>query len=102
MKFAVIASGGKQYLVQPEQQITVEKLDGEAGATLALTTLAIFDTEGTLEVGAPELNKLIPATIVKTAKDKKVTVIKYKNKTRYRRKIGHRQILTTIKIGQIA
>jgi large subunit ribosomal protein L21 len=102
MKFAVIATGGKQYLVQPEQQITVEKLVGEAGEAVSLTALAVFDAEGALEVGTPELKKGIPATIVKTAKDEKVIVVKYKNKTRYRRKIGHRQTLTTIKIGQIA
>lgn len=102
MKFAVITTGSKQYVVREGDTIVVEKLDGEPGSTVSLTALATFEHDGKLDIGQPELSKGVPATIVETAKDDKVTVIKYKNKTRYRRKVGHRQTLTTLKIGSIA
>jgi len=81
----------------------VEKLEGEKGAKVKLETLLIADSkEGTIkELGNPSLGEKVSGQIEETAKDKKITVIKYKNKTRYKRTKGHRQNYTKVKIDKI-
>lgn len=103
MKHAIIKTGGKQYLVKEKDIITVEKLPGEAGESVAFDTLATF-TEGgkTTNIGTPILGQGVKGEIVSTEKGDKVSVIKFKNKTRYRRNVGHRQIETKVKIVAIA
>jgi len=100
---AIIKTGGKQYKVQAGDIVKVEKLAGDKGTKVKLETLLIADQkEGTIiELGAPSLGEKVTGEIMETAKDKKVLVIKYKNKTRYKRKKGHRQNYTKVKIEKI-
>jgi len=100
-KIAVIRTGGKQYKVQEGDTIKVEKLEAENNKKIKLDTLLIAD-EGSLELGAPSLGEKVEAEVLNTAKGKKVTVVKYKNKTRYKKTVGHRQMFTALKIVKIA
>jgi large subunit ribosomal protein L21 len=100
-KIAVIKTGGKQYKVQEGDTLKIEKLEGDNGAKLKLETLLIADGAN-IELGQPSLGEKVEVEIIDTAKDKKVTVVKYKNKTRYKKTVGHRQILTNVKVLSIA
>lgn len=103
MKIAIIKTGGKQYRVKEGQIIKVEKLAAEAGSTVKFDTLLVSDEEANnLELGAPSLGEKVSAEVIKTAKDDKVTVVKYKSKTRYKKTVGHRQLKTAVKITTIA
>lgn len=103
MKIAIIKTGGKQYRVKEGQTIKVEKLEAEAGATVKFDTLLVSDEEATnLELGTPSLGEKVTGEVIKTAKDDKVTVVKYKSKTRYKKTVGHRQLKTAVKITAIA
>ena len=103
MKIAIIKTGGKQYRVKEGQTIKVEKLEAEAGAAVKFETLLISDEEGNeLELGVPFLGEKVTGEVIKTAKDDKVTVVKYKSKTRYKKTVGHRQVKTAVKITAIA
>ncbi len=100
-KIAVIKTGGKQYKVQVGDTIKVEKLEAENGTKVKFDTLLIVDGEK-LEVGEPSLGEKVEAEVIETAKGKKVTVVKYKNKTRYKKTVGHRQQFTAVKVVSIA
>ncbi len=100
---AIIKTGGKQYKVKEGQELKVEKLPESKTRKVKLDTLLIADSDSgeIKEMGAPSLGDKVSAEILETAKDKKVTVVKYKNKTRYKRTIGHRQMYSKIKIEKI-
>src|SRR3989344_2644175 len=99
---AVIKTGGKQYKVKEGDALKVEKLAGEDGKKVKFETLLIADEDGEIkELGQPSLGEKVSGKIIETAKGKKVTVVKYKSKTRYKRKIGHRQFYTKVKIEKI-
>ena len=99
---AVIKTGGKQYVVSEGQQLNVEKLDVEAGKTIDFDALLVADEKNTT-VGTPTVAKAkVTASVVEQGRDKKVSVIKYKSKSRYRRNVGHRQPFTKIKIEKIS
>ena len=100
--YAIVTTGGKQYRVSPGQIIDVEQLPGDEGAIVELDeVLLVVDGEKT-EVGQPMLDGAkVKATIVGQGRDKKVTIFKYKSKTRYRRKRGHRQAHTRLAINEI-
>lgn len=103
MKIAIIKTGGKQYRVKEGQVIKVEKLEAEAGAAVKFDTLLVSDEEATnLELGTSSLGEKVTGEVIKTAKDDKVTVVKYKSKTRHKTTVGHRQIKTAVKITAIA
>ena len=103
MKIAIIKTGGKQYRVKEGQTIKVEKLEAESGAVVKFDTLLISDEEANnLELGTPSLGEKVSGEIINTAKDAKVTAVKYKSKTRYKKTVGHRQLKTAIKITAIA
>ncbi len=98
--YAIIATGGKQYKVSEGDVIKVEKLDGEAGSAVTFdNVLAISD--GTMKVGADVANATVAATVVEQGRGKKVIVYKYKRKTGYHKKNGHRQAYTQVKIEKI-
>lgn len=100
-KMAVVQSGGKQYLVQSDQEIVVQKVDGE-DKTIDLQVLAVFDNEkNAVELGAPLLKNVIKATVMETVKGDKIRVARFKSKVRYRKVTGFRPQLTRLKIGQI-
>ncbi len=103
-KIAVIKTGGKQYKVAEGDKIQVEKIEGKEGKKIEFKdVLLVADTKGTdIKIGDPMLKTVkVSGTLEKQYRDKKVTVIKYKNKTRYRRKLGHRQEKSLIKIDKI-
>lgn len=101
--FAVISTGGKQYLVTEGQTLQVEKLDLEPGASLNLDCLLVSDESGSaVKVGTPLVpGGSVTAKVVAHGKGDKVSVIKYKRKVRYRRNVGHRQPFTEILIEAI-
>lgn len=102
-KIAVIKTGGKQYKVKEGDTIKIEKLGLEDGKKVKFDTLMIADTDGSsLDLGAPSLGEKVEAEVVSSGQGKKVLVVKYKSKTRYKRTIGHRQEFTQVKIEKIA
>lgn len=101
-KFAVIKTGGKQYLVKEDDQIVVDKLNSKEKEKVELETLAIFDDEGKeLEIGTPNLEKKVLAEVVSHDKGEKIRVARFKAKVRYRKVKGFRPLLTTLKIVKI-
>lgn len=102
-KIAVIKTGGKQYKVKAGQVLKIEKLDAENGAKVKFDTLLVSDAEGKdVKIGKPSLGEKTEAKVLESAQDKKVTVVKYKNKTRYLRTKGHRQMFTKVEITSIS
>lgn len=102
-KFAVVQTGGKQYLVQAGQSIVVEHIDAEPGATVELTTLATFDSEKEdVVLGAPELEVKTKAAVLEQGKGEKIRIAKFKSKSRYRRVTGFRPTLTRLEIQAVA
>ena len=102
MKFAVIKTGGKQYLVKPGEALTIEKLPELMGEKVVFKEVLLTDDGEKTIVGNPTIpGTTVAAEIVSTGKGKKVIVIKYKPKVRYRVKRGHRQPFTKVKIISI-
>ena len=99
--FAVIETGGKQYLVSPGKMITIEKLSGDPkeGDVLSFDKVLLWGDGKELVVGKPYIaGKSIKGVLQKIGRAKKITVIKFKPKVRYRKKYGHRQPFMQIKI----
>jgi len=97
---AVIKTGGKQYKVAQDELIMVEKLPGEVGDKIEFEALLIGD-DAKQEIGTPSLEKKIIGEIVEQTFDPKITVIKFRAKSKYRRKHGHWQAQTKVKITKI-
>jgi len=100
--YAVVKTGGKQYRVAKDDVLTIEKLDGEAGAVIELEqVLAINDGKG-LTIGTPMIDGArVAATVLEQKKGEKVLIFKKKRRQNYRRTKGHRQQLTVIRISDI-
>ena len=98
--YAIIATGGKQYKVSEGDVIKVEKIDAEAGSTVSFDQV-IAVSDGTLKVGEEVANATVSATVMEQGRGKKVIVYKYKRKTGYHKKNGHRQQYTQVKIEKI-
>ncbi|MDE2079054.1 MAG: 50S ribosomal protein L21 [Patescibacteria group bacterium] len=101
MSFAVIRTGGKQYLVEEGRVITVEKIKGVKEGENAEFEVLLTDDGSTTEVGTPVLASKISGSVVAEGKDKKKIVVKYKPKSRYFKKRGHRQPFAKVKVGKI-
>ncbi|NCB00531.1 MAG: 50S ribosomal protein L21 [Clostridia bacterium] len=100
--YAVIATGGKQYRVSVGDEIFIEKLAGEAGDAVKFTEVLMVSDDNGTQVGAPTLEgAAVDAEIVKQGKQKKIIVFKYKAKKGFRRKKGHRQPYTRVRINAI-
>ncbi len=96
---AIIQTGGKQYLVSVGDKIQVEKLAGEAGEIVKFNEVLLSTTNDDLKVGKPTITgAIVEGKIIKQARGKKIHVLKYKAKSKYRRKIGARQHYTEIEI----
>ena len=98
--FAVIKTGGKQYRVAKDQILSVEKIDGvEAGDTITFDEVLLHTDGKTTSVGTPLVKgKKVTAKVIEHGKDKKITVLRFKPKSNYRKKNGHRQPHTKIEI----
>lgn len=102
MTYAVVKTGGKQYRVQKDDVLRVELLDAKAGDTVTLSEVLMVGGEGAAKVGTPTVaGASVKATVVEQIKDDKVIVFKKKRRQNYRRKNGHRQNLTVLKITDI-
>lgn len=101
--FAVIATGGKQYLVRSGDTITIEKLDGvQAGDAVTFDQVLLVDDGSTTKIGTPTISGAkVSAELVSAGRAKKIDVIKYQPKSRYYKKRGHRQPFVVVKIGDI-
>ncbi len=100
--FAIIETGGKQYRVKVGDSLWIEKIEGEPGEDVELTSVLSVAKDGKLSVGKPNVaNAKVVATVEKTQKTDKQIVFKYRPKTRYRRKLGHRQQMTQIVVKDI-
>jgi large subunit ribosomal protein L21 len=100
--YAVIKTGGKQYRVSKDDVIRVELLDAKAGASVTLDHVLLVGSEGSAKIGAPTVaGASVKATVVEQIKDDKIIVFKKKRRQNYRRKNGHRQNLTVLKITDI-
>lgn len=101
--YAVVETGGKQYRVEPGQSIEVERLEADIGAEVdSLKVLALSDG-GTVAVGAPTLDdRKVVFTVVAHKRGRKVVSFKKKRRKGYRRKVGHRQELTVLKVASMA
>jgi large subunit ribosomal protein L21 len=98
--FAVIKTGGKQYLVEEGDVLAIEKLDANPGDKIEFEVLLKCDGEA-LEIGAPLVNGKVTAEVLEQGRSKKIEVVKYKAKSRYTRRVGHRQAFTKVKIAKV-
>ena len=100
---AVIATGGKQYLVKPGETVTIEKIKGEKGDAVTFDkVLLVADEDGSkVEVGAPHLKTTVSGEVVLQGRAEKISVVHYKAKVRYKKRVGHRQPFTKVKITKI-
>ncbi|NLW89285.1 MAG: 50S ribosomal protein L21 [Clostridiaceae bacterium] len=99
--YAVILTGGKQYKVSVDDEIFIEKLDTEAGQDIEFDrVLAIGDDSG-IRAGQDAAKARVAGQIVKHGKNKKIDIVTYKAKKGYRRKAGHRQPYTKVRITAI-
>ncbi len=99
--YAIIATGGKQYKVSEGDVIRVEKLGAEAGETVVFDQVLAVRNDDALVTGDEASSAKVSATVVKNGKAKKVVVYKFKSKTGYHKKNGHRQQYTEVKIDSI-
>lgn len=101
--YAVLETGGKQYKVQPGDVIEVERLDGEVGAQVELgRVLMLAGDDGAPTFGTPAIAGVkVFGEVVEQGKGEKLIIFKYKPKVRYRRKTGHRQLVTRVRVGDI-
>ena len=103
MNFAVIQTGGKQYIVKPGQQLRVEKIEKpKRGKTITFDKVLLRAGEKKVEIGTPFVKGAkVTAEWVEEGRAKKVTILRYHSKTRYRKKKGHRQPYTKVLIKTI-
>ncbi|MGD8251903.1 MAG: 50S ribosomal protein L21 [Desulfobacterales bacterium] len=100
--YAVVKTGGKQYKVQEGDVLRVEKLPGDVGSDITIDQVLLLADGESVSVGTPILaGAAVKAKIVDQDKAKKILVFKYKRRKRYRRKQGHRQPFTAIRIDSI-
>ncbi|MCB1068775.1 MAG: 50S ribosomal protein L21 [Kiritimatiellae bacterium] len=100
--YAVVQTGGKQYRVQAGDVLEVERLDGDVGAKVTLSSVMAMSNGSELVVGAPEIDgAAVVAEILEQFRGKKVVAFKKKKRKGYHRKVGHRQELTKLKVEAI-
>lgn len=100
--YAVVRSGGKQYRVSPGGSLRVERLAGEVGSKVTLGDVLLIGSDEAVRIGAPTLSGAsVVGTIVAQDRAAKVMTFKHKRRKGYRRKYGHRQDYTEIRVDQI-
>lgn len=101
--YAIIETGGKQYKVSPGDVLTVEKLDVNEGEEVVFDkVLMLKSQEGESVIGTPYLENIkVRATVIEQFRGKKVIVFKYRPKKHYRKKRGHRQYLSRVRIEEV-
>ncbi|OGE74162.1 MAG: 50S ribosomal protein L21 [Candidatus Doudnabacteria bacterium RIFCSPLOWO2_02_FULL_42_9] len=100
---AVIETGGKQYLVSPKDKLIIEKLTAQEGDTVTFDKVLLVASDDSVNLGKPYLSGAkVTGKVLKQQKGEKLVVFKYRAKSRYRRKTGHRQQQTVVEIQSIA
>jgi large subunit ribosomal protein L21 len=104
MSYAVIRTGGKQYRVAPGDLLRIERLPGEVGAPVEFTEVLLTGGgEGAVRIGTPLVDgALVRGTIIEQGRARKILVYKKKRRKNYRRRHGHRQSVTTVRVTEIA
>lgn len=103
MRYAVVLIGGRQYKVQEGQELLVDRQDVEVGKKMKFDKVLLLRDEEKVEVGQPEVSGAsIEASVIVQTKGPKLVISKYKAKSRYRRKRGHRSFYTKLKIAKIS
>jgi large subunit ribosomal protein L21 len=100
--FAIVTIAGQQFKVEEGQELFVHQLEATEGDSLAFDKVNLVDRDGQVSVGTPVLNAKVTATVLGHQKGDKVTVFKKKRRKGYKKKNGHRQRFTKIKIESIA
>ena len=99
---AVIKTGGKQYLVKPGDKIKIEKIEKEENKEIIFDQVLLLEKNKKVEIGTPLVKGgKVLGKVLSQGKGKKVIVFKYKSKTRYKKKAGHRQLFTEVEITKI-
>ncbi len=102
MDYAIVETGGKQYTVRPGDTLRVEKLSDAPEDALELDRVLLLSRDGVVKVGQPLVEGAsVRAEVVGNGRSRKITVLKYKPKVRYKRKTGHRQHYTELRITEI-
>lgn len=100
--YAIIESGGKQYRVEPGAVVALERIPGDVGSQVELDRVLLVSDGTTVKVGKPILSGAkVVSKIVAQTRGEKIDVFKFKKRKKYRRKTGHRQELTEVRIGEI-
>jgi large subunit ribosomal protein L21 len=100
--YAIIQTGGKQYRVQPGDRLKVEKLPGEPGTAIQLEQVLAVGSDQGITLGTPTVEGArVSATILRTARDRKIIVFKKKRRQGYHKKQGHRQWFTLLAVNAI-
>ena len=100
--YAIIKTGGKQYVVSEGDILTIEKLKQSKGTRIQFNNVLLVANDGDVKVGTPTVQGAsVQATIINEGKEKKIIVYKYKRRKRYRRKYGHRQLYSQVRIDKI-
>lgn len=101
-RYAIFATGGKQYQAIEGRTVAIEKLDAAAGATVTFDDVLLRkQSPEKIEVGQPFVTTPITATIVKHMRGPKIIAFKFKRRKSYKRKVGHRQPITVVRIVSI-
>lgn len=100
---AIVKTGGKQYRVEPGAVLRVEKLEGEVGSPIEFGEVLLLGKGSDAKIGTPMIQGAkVTGTITAQGRGPKLIVFKYKRRKNYRRKQGHRQYFTEIKVGEIS
>ncbi len=101
--YALVEILGKQYKAEKDAVLKIDKVDAENGSVLEFDSVLLLNNDGKVKVGTPYVKGVkISTTVEDHRKDKKVTIIKFKRRKGYRRKQGHRQNYTYVKVNEIA
>ena len=100
--YAIFKSGGRQYQAQPGQIVKVEKLSGEVGESITINEVLLFSDDQQLQVGQPLVDGvLVRATIIGQERMPKIKIFKHKRRKDYRKRQGHRQAYTAVRVESI-
>ncbi len=100
--YAVIEAAGRQYRVEPGEVVKMEKIASDPGTAVVFDKILVVTTDAGTQIGKPYVPDVkVSGMIVRTARDRKVRVFTYKNKTTHKKLIGHRQTSTYVKITEI-
>jgi len=102
MKFAIIETGGKQYKVKEGDVLRIEKIEADEKTPITFDKVLLVSENERVSIGNPHINgALVAAKVLRAIRDKKKIIFRFHNKTRYRKKKGHKQPLTEVLIEKI-